>query len=80
MACSVCVAVDVVTVELYGVATTLLVAYGKVPTASNAEVGAARDDCGQLWVVDGQLGDNLSCFIRGMVVYHDKVEGKVGFL
>ena len=74
------VAVEVVAIELYGIAPALLVTYGEVPAATNAKIATLGRYNGQLTIGNGQLRKDLCCAVSGVVVHNDEVEGEVGHL
>ena len=73
-------AVKIVAVQLYGKAAAALIAYGKVPAAAYAKVGAGGDNVNQAFIGGGKLLKYPAGAVSGMVVNYNDVEAESGLL
>lgn len=72
--------IEVVAIELDGIAPTMAIGYGQVPTATNAEVVRLWNDVYEVDVVGSYLVDDFGSAVGAMIVDNDDIEAKVGLL
>ena len=73
-------AVQIIRIELNGIAAARFTVNGLVPATPNAKISPMWDDVLQVGNLLGEIGENSRCPISRVVVHDDDVEWKIGFL